>query len=98
MDYKVISDYEMFLRLEQKGVPFLFLEKILANFRLGGLSTSNNRWYYEKHRLQYRYKKISLKKRLALDVQIFLRSLLLTSVVNPRNGTVPPKMTWPPVK
>ncbi len=36
--YKISSDFELMLRLYTKGVKFDFLDKIMANFRHGGLS------------------------------------------------------------
>lgn len=38
LKYKLAADYELLLRFYTKGVKFQYLERILANFRLGGLS------------------------------------------------------------
>ena len=36
--YRYVGDYELMLRLQQNGVPFVALEQVLANFREGGAS------------------------------------------------------------
>lgn len=38
LKYQIASDYEMILRFYIKGVRFAYLDKVLANFRLGGIS------------------------------------------------------------
>ena len=38
--YRYVGDYDLMLRLEQSGVPFVRIEQVLANFREGGLSHS----------------------------------------------------------
>ena len=38
LKYKIAADYEFMLRLYIKGVRFRYVEHILANFRLGGIS------------------------------------------------------------
>ena len=40
--YKVISDRELLLRLYSQGYQFTYLDKVLANFRLGGSCYINN--------------------------------------------------------
>jgi glycosyltransferase involved in cell wall biosynthesis len=39
-NFSIAADYDLLLRFYLKGVDFLFLEKILANFTLGGFSSS----------------------------------------------------------
>lgn len=38
--YRYVGDYELMLRLRQKNIPFVRIEKVLANFREGGVSHS----------------------------------------------------------
>jgi len=38
LKYKIAADYELLLRFFVKGVKFVYLDRILANFRLGGIS------------------------------------------------------------
>jgi glycosyltransferase involved in cell wall biosynthesis len=40
--YKYSADYDLILRYVNLGIEFKFIEKIIANFRVGGGSTSNN--------------------------------------------------------
>jgi hypothetical protein len=39
-DYKSASDYEFFSRIASKHIESKFIEKILVNYRLGGMSDS----------------------------------------------------------
>lgn len=59
--YKIAGDYDLLLRLYVSGVHFRRLEKILVNFRSGGVSTSLSSTY-EDIKIQYRYKLFSKKK------------------------------------
>lgn len=43
LNYKIASDYELLLRFYTRGVKFIRLDKILANFRSGGISQSEER-------------------------------------------------------
>lgn len=46
--YNIASDYELMLRLYVHGVKFVFLNEVVANFRLGGISHQNaQRCVYE---------------------------------------------------
>lgn len=38
LSYKYCADYEFLLRLYKEGIKFMMIEKVLANFRLGGVS------------------------------------------------------------
>ena len=38
LDYKIAADYECFLRFYKKGVPFIFIDKIICDFDLDGVS------------------------------------------------------------
>lgn len=39
--YKIAADYDLMLRLYSANVSFAYLDEIIANFRKGGLSTTN---------------------------------------------------------
>ncbi len=43
LKYKIASDYELLLRFYSRGVKFFYLDKVLANFRLGGVSQREER-------------------------------------------------------
>lgn len=53
--YKIAGDYELLLRLYVSGVRFKRLEKILVNFRSGGVSDSLKSTY-EDIKIQYHHK------------------------------------------
>jgi glycosyltransferase involved in cell wall biosynthesis len=38
IEYKYCSDYELLLRLKKQNINFYLIEKVLANFRIGGVS------------------------------------------------------------
>lgn len=38
LDYRIAADWDFTLKVYMKGVPFVKIDKILANFRLGGVS------------------------------------------------------------
>jgi glycosyltransferase involved in cell wall biosynthesis len=40
--YKYCADYDLLLRLKSKNVKFHIIEKVLANFRIGGVSSTFN--------------------------------------------------------
>jgi hypothetical protein len=61
--YQISSDYELMLRLYTKHISFVFLENVLANFRLGGISVQQNKKReLEKLKIQKSYGIISSKK------------------------------------
>ena len=55
--YKIASDYELLLRLYEAGVSFHRIERVLANFRSGGITTQQNS-KYEDLAIQLKYGKI----------------------------------------
>lgn len=73
--YRYVGDYELMLRLQQNGVPFVALEHVLANFREGGASHRPGA-VSETHRLwrdrgwlsgpEYAYREIMDRLRLLL--------------------------------
>ena len=74
--YKLVADYELFLRYNRKNVNFYFIEEILANFRIGGKTTNSNNFLYEKFRVQYLYGNITYLKKAILTTALFMRNLL----------------------
>ena len=55
--YKIASDYELLLRFYEEGVTFQRIERVLANFRSGGI-TSQQDSKYEDLAIQLKYGKI----------------------------------------
>lgn len=39
--YKIVADYDLIIRLYIDGIKFMYINEIIANFRLGGISTRN---------------------------------------------------------
>lgn len=60
LKYKSAADYDLFLTLFQKGYKFYFIEKILANYILGGMSDSFV-GKKETSKVRFEHKVISLK-------------------------------------
>lgn len=75
--YKFVADYEFFLRIKSFDAQFLFIEEILANFRIGGVTTKSNKYLFEKFKVQYKHGYISSFSRIILSVALFLRNILL---------------------
>jgi hypothetical protein len=69
-EYKIASDFEVMLRITLNKGKFVFIDRILAEFKMGGISTMNSDGYYEcikilkKHNCigQVEYRKKALKK------------------------------------
>jgi glycosyltransferase involved in cell wall biosynthesis len=60
-DYKIASDWDLMLKFYCRGVNFLFIDIILANFRLGGASYSvNNLSIKEKHQIRIKNKVVGI--------------------------------------
>lgn len=55
--YKIASDYELLLRSYEAGVSFQRIERVLANFRSGGITSQQNS-KYEDLAIQLKYGKI----------------------------------------
>lgn len=63
-EYSVAADWEMMLRWWLNGVEFYADEKIFANFRMGGLSSTHLRESFEeKHRIRRQHKLYTLVDR-----------------------------------
>lgn len=59
--YKIASDYELLLRLYESGVSFHRIERVLANFRSGGITTQQNS-KYEDLAIHLKYGKVDPMK------------------------------------
>lgn len=55
LDYKVSSDYEFMLRAFTKNIKFHFIDKILANFTLGGISSTSALTSVETKKIRQKY-------------------------------------------
>jgi glycosyltransferase involved in cell wall biosynthesis len=54
--YRIDGDYELMLRYRENQVQFVFIERILANFRIGGISiTQDKKRIFEKLEIQKKY-------------------------------------------
>ena len=60
LDYKSAADYDLFLTFLQNNCTFCFIEKILANYILGGMSDSF-KGKKETSLVRYKHKVISFK-------------------------------------
>lgn len=49
VNYVVAADYDLLLRFYSKNVKFEYLDKVIAYFRLGGLSTTQRKLSYEEN-------------------------------------------------
>lgn len=56
--YRYCADYDLILRFVNRNVPFEFLEKIIANFRIGGVSLKGKA-QVEKYQILRKHKIIS---------------------------------------
>lgn len=49
VNYVVASDYDLLLRFYSQNVKFVYLDKVIAYFRLGGLSTTQRKLSYKEN-------------------------------------------------
>jgi glycosyltransferase involved in cell wall biosynthesis len=73
--YKSVSDYDFILRLKKQNKTFYFIEKILANFSLGGISNSIV-GEYETNEIMRKYTNINFAKYIYKKLLILLKSLI----------------------
>ena len=59
--YKLAADYDFVIRLKNNNFNFFFIEKIIVNFRLGGLSDSKLA-QIEENDIRWKYRLTSLVK------------------------------------
>ena len=56
LEFKIAADYELMLRFYTSGARFVFLDEVLANFRLGGISNrQSDICAYETIRVSQKY-------------------------------------------
>ena len=72
--FRSAGDYELLLRFKKLGLDFVFVDKVIANFRSGGQSTSL-KGAIETINLNYKYGFISPLKRLVLIAYWRLKSI-----------------------
>ena len=66
LDYKIASDYEFILRCNEQRVKFFYINKILTNFRITGVSNTNVEiTYKESFVIKKKYSK-TLKEKMFL--------------------------------
>ena len=63
--FKITADYELMVRLYEKNVEFIQIPEVLANFRIGGMSSSN-RTLIEKNTVKLLYRYISFREYINL--------------------------------
>lgn len=69
--FKIASDYEFMLRAYKNNVEFIHIPKVLANFRLGGIS-GQGRALLEKNTVRLFYKCISIRQYIIFLLQYYL--------------------------
>jgi glycosyltransferase involved in cell wall biosynthesis len=75
--FKISADYELMLRFNSKNIPFLFIEKILANFRNTGISnTSKTKAGLETIEIQKMYSLISGSQHFLARLGYLVRSMI----------------------
>lgn len=73
--YKSASDYDLIIRLYKAGFKFYFIERIIANFNLGGISESYL-GIIESLRIKKKYEYISYTKYILLIIQASITKIL----------------------
>lgn len=63
--FKITADYELMVRLYEKNVEFIQIPEVLANFRVGGMSSSS-RTLIEKSTVKLLYRYISFREYIHL--------------------------------
>lgn len=63
--FKITADYELMIRLYEKNVEFIQIPEVLANFRLGGASSSSRK-EIEKNTVKLVYHYISFREYINL--------------------------------
>lgn len=63
LSYRIVADYELMLRVFLQGGKFSPIDYVLANFRMGGVSSDGNN-IPEHLQVQYKYKLISRKQEI----------------------------------
>ena len=82
LKYRLSSDYELMLRFQKHGVSFIPLDKIIANFSFGGLSTVNNDGLIESLGIRYDYGFVSKNRMKWETSKLRIKSLLKRIKIN----------------
>lgn len=61
-DYRYAADYDFFIRTFQKNIPYLFLDKVIVNYRISGQSTGNPECVRESNLINKKYFGNSIKR------------------------------------
>jgi glycosyltransferase involved in cell wall biosynthesis len=77
-DYKSASDYEFFLRIASKKIELKFIEKILVNYRLGGMSDSIF-GQIETIKIKYKYRYITYIEYIIRKIYLAIMLLFRTT-------------------
>jgi glycosyltransferase involved in cell wall biosynthesis len=76
LDYKIVSDYDYFLSLnEDSQVKFTPVYSIIDNFRLGGVSSSEN-MIYERFLVKYRHGDYSPKSYILYSIYFRIKNTM----------------------
>lgn len=76
-DYRIVADYELMLRLRKEGARFYHIDKPLAFFRYGGVSSIGTREYFlELYSLKREYSLISATQFGRLKMSLFVKTAL----------------------
>ncbi len=82
LGYRLSSDYELMLRFQSKGVQFIPVDKIIANFSHGGLSTINTDGLIEGFRIRNAYGHISSRQMQWGILKLRIKSILKSVRIN----------------
>ena len=75
MNYKIASDFRVMLKLYLDKGKFVFIDRILAEFKMGGISTRNSDGYYECIQILKENKCISQKEYIRKMIKKFFREI-----------------------
>lgn len=78
--YKYSADYDLILRYVNAGIDFKFSERVIANFRIGGISTSN-KTQKEKYLILKQHKVIS-KSEASLKILLLYFSSFAKNILS----------------
>jgi glycosyltransferase involved in cell wall biosynthesis len=82
LKYRLSSDYDLMLRFQSNGVTFVPVDRIIANFSAGGLSTVNTNGLIEGFRIRHSYGIISDRRMkwgiLKLQIKAMFKKLRIS--------------------
>jgi glycosyltransferase involved in cell wall biosynthesis len=78
VQYRIAADYELLLRYFSRGVRFVQIDEVLANFRTGGITTTQDmQSAIETFRIRYQYGFISRRQFYTAIIKKRILSLLI---------------------